>query len=210
MVDEKPKTPFLLCGFEMIRHFKSTLRIALATAGLIFLARSASATMLLEGPITNPANAHQYYLLESATWTESENAALTLLGADAHLVTINDQDEQNWVYDTFRFLGYGQYFWIGLNDVAEEGTFVWTSGEPFSYDNWKPGEPNSGGGVFDEDYVHFEPDGLWNDNVNDAFGTPVFGIVETGNPVPEPSFLALIGIGAISLLGYGWKRRRRG
>jgi len=30
-----------------------------------------------------------------------------------------------------------------------------------------------------------------------------------GVAVPEPSSLTLLGIGAISLLGYGWRRRKR-
>jgi hypothetical protein len=30
-----------------------------------------------------------------------------------------------------------------------------------------------------------------------------------GVPVPEPGSLALIGIGAAGLLGYGWRRRKR-
>ena len=33
--------------------------------------------------------------------------------------------------------------WIGLNDVATEGTFVWTDGTPLDVTtNWAPGEPN--------------------------------------------------------------------
>ena len=148
----------------------------------MLLAKNASAAVsILAGPITNPANGQRYYLLSSASWTESESAAQALLGADAHLVTINDQAEQNWVYNTFYGLGYTQYFWIGLSDAAVEGTFVWASGEPFIYDNWKPGEPNNFFG--NEHYVHFEPDGLWNDNEDLPYGGGVvFGIVEVRTP----------------------------
>ena len=37
------------------------------------------------GPITNPANGHDYYLLEASTWTAAEAEAVSLGG---HLVTI--------------------------------------------------------------------------------------------------------------------------
>jgi len=36
----------------------------------------------------------------------------------------------------------GNDFWIGLNDIAVEGTFRWQDGTLPSYTNWYPGEPN--------------------------------------------------------------------
>ena len=36
--------------------------------------------------------------------------------------------------------------WIGLNDVAVEGGFVWTDGSAVDYVNWYSGEPNEYGG----------------------------------------------------------------
>ena len=56
---------------------------------------------VLAGPITNVAG-HIYYLLTPATWTQSENEAIALGG---HLVTINDDAENDWVYDTFSQFG---------------------------------------------------------------------------------------------------------
>jgi len=35
-------------------------------------------------------------------------------------------------------------------------------------------------------------------------------VTSSTNVIPEPSSLALLGIGAMSLCGYGWRRRRRG
>lgn len=37
-------------------------------------------------------------------------------------------------------------YWIGLNDLLNEGTFVWDgTSTPVSYTNWSPGEPNDAG-----------------------------------------------------------------
>ena len=70
---------------------------------------------------------------------------------------MNDAAEDSWIHATFEPFtrsGIGtnsNTYWIGLNDAASEGTFAWVSGEPVTYTNWAPGEPNNAGG---EDYVH--------------------------------------------------------
>ena len=53
------------------------------------------------------------------------------------------------------------YFWIGINDLAAEGTFQYATGGDLVYTNWNAGEPNNSG---DEDCVEFY-NGLtaWND-----------------------------------------------
>jgi hypothetical protein len=52
-------------------------------------------------------------------------------------------------------------FWIGLNDIAEESSFVWTSGASFAFDVWQPGEPND---YQKEDCVEVNADTwTWND-----------------------------------------------
>jgi hypothetical protein len=33
--------------------------------------------------------------------------------------------------------------WIGGNDIAVEGAWVWLNGEPLIYTNWRTGEPNN-------------------------------------------------------------------
>ena len=51
-------------------------------------------------------------------------------------------------------------FWIGVNDIANEGTFVYdSSGETVVYENWNHGEPNDAGG---EDCTKVN-NGKWND-----------------------------------------------
>ena len=99
-----------------------------------------------------------------------------------HLVTINDQAENDFVFNTFAALHPNDDLWIGFNDVAVEGTFEWVSGEPITFTNWQP-EPND---LFGEDYGviwrenNFNA-GFWNDLDNAAARVPnstPYGVVE--------------------------------
>jgi hypothetical protein len=87
--------------------------------------------------IQNPANGHWYALTPNLEWAPAEEQAVAWGG---HLVTINDVEEEQWLKATF---GRGIFYWIGFNDRAEEGTWVWTSGEPVTYTNWAGGEPSN-------------------------------------------------------------------
>ena len=171
----------------------------------------------------NPANGHQYLLMDHATWTDSEATAISLGG---HLVTINNGAENDWVYNTFEPLlsrsSIGS-LWIGLNDAQNPGQYVWASGEAVTYTNWIFNQPD--GMYTGEHYAH-----LWNPTVNDHepyysqwndfrddINIPMFGIVEgtslvRGSAVlvmPEPGqapmLLAGLLIGGFSL---GWRRRQ--
>ena len=121
---------------------------------------------ILVGPVVNPANNHRYYLLHNAPWPASEAQAICLGG---HLVTINDDAEERWVWETFsRYGGVDRGLWIGFTDAAAEGTWMWSSGEPVTYTHWADGEPNDCAG---EDYAIISPRGpvagpaesFWND-----------------------------------------------
>jgi len=131
---------------------------------------TASTGAILAGPITNAANGHIYYLLSPTNWPSAESQAVSLGG---HLVTINDAEENTWVFN--RFVTNGgvlRSLWLGLNDAAQEGTWVWVGGEAAAYRNWAPGEPNNGGGYFpDEDQAVMRGPALsYPDSWNDAPG----------------------------------------
>ena len=87
-------------------------------------------------------NGHYYALTSGATtWTDAEAQATALGG---HLVAVNSQAEQDFLDRTFMSgPSRSSIFWNGFNDLAQEGTFVWTTGEPVTYTNWHPGEPNN-------------------------------------------------------------------
>ena len=74
----------------------------------------------------------------------SELEAVSLGG---HLATINDADEQQWVFATFSPLAGAHRMWIGLyqppGSVEPAGGWVWMSGDPSTYRNWDPIEPDN-------------------------------------------------------------------
>ena len=130
----------------------------------------------------NPANNHTYYLLSASSWTDAAEVAR---GLDGFLVTVNDAEEDQWLYDTFANNDSNvRHIWIGLTDQNEEGNFRWHDGTPFIYRNWGDGQPGEGD---DEDFVHItgtnmgtiEP-ATWNDLEDDPQYFPVYGVVEVG------------------------------
>ena len=88
------------------------------------------------------------------SWSEAEAYAQ---GIGEHLVTIDDAAEQAWVHSAFASF---DSLWIGLSDAVEEGTWVWSSGEPVVYTNWASGEPNNGNSY---NWALMASDGLWYD-----------------------------------------------
>lgn len=137
---------------------------------------------VISPPIVNPTNGHTYILLEKSNWTDAEAEAISLGG---HLATIRNQDEQDWVFATFsHYGGVNRLLWIGLSDVGAEGEFSWANGEPWTFADWRDGEPNNASG--NEHYVAlFDPThdsaGQWNDwsnRVNSPLGKPMNGVVE--------------------------------
>ena len=139
-------------------------------------------------------NGHFYYLIPSQNWSDSEARAQSLGG---HLVTVNDEAENTFLYSTFTNIGaIDRGLWIGLNDVAREGNFVWASGEENAlFRKWASGgEPNNSGGGENWVYIFQPGDGrrqFWNDGPNTAnpFGASLYGVVEVvptlySGPIP--------------------------
>ena len=66
------------------------------------------------------------------TWT---NASTTCMDYSSNLVGIESAEEDVFV----QHLHHGRPSWIGLNDQANEGVYLWTDGGPVLYTHWAPG-----------------------------------------------------------------------
>lgn len=112
---------------------------------------------------------NEYYASKPDTlknWNEARDVADELGG---HLVTISNQDEQDFVFQGVE--EYNTALWIGFTDRQNEGEWKWVTGEDVTYTNWDSGEPNDLG---TEDAAVLRPnsEGRWNDAdiVNDDRG----------------------------------------
>jgi hypothetical protein len=115
----------------------------LTATSIFLLTMSELGGAVLSGPVMNANNGHVYYLLSENTWTASEAEAEALGGT---LAIIDDQAENDWIYSTFAMYGgIPRNLWIGATDAVVEGTWVWVTGEPWSYMAWATGEPNDSG-----------------------------------------------------------------
>ena len=79
--------------------------------------------------VINPTNGHAYARIQCQDWHDAQRKAIK---EGAHLVSINNEEEQFWIDVIFGRAS----FWIGLNDVEKESEWRWDSGEPVTYTNW--------------------------------------------------------------------------
>ncbi|MFN6377817.1 MAG: HYR domain-containing protein, partial [Flavobacteriales bacterium] len=129
-------------------------------------------------------NGKAYYLSDAAANFANANAAA--LALNGSLASIENASQNTSIRNLVDAIAPGINYMIGYNDAATEGTFVWSTGQPTSYINWPPGEPN-GGAV--EDATIVGPLGTWFD-INPANASRYIIQVPCGLPVTLTSGLA--------------------
>ena len=172
------------------------LYCALACA-LILLSASPVVADLIQWSAAEGGNGHWYGLTAPGTWPEAEAEAVLAAG---HLVTVNDGNEDQWLYDTFHPLsGFIYLGWLGFyQDTGDpaysepSGGWKWISGEPITYTNWGGGEPNdqNGGENWAVLTQGFPPH--WNDWGPNSIDYPPGGIPGIIEVVPEPTTLLML------------------
>lgn len=154
------------------------------TAMLLFAAVVQVHAGIIAGPITNPANGHDYYLLTPNSWTASEVEAEQLGGT---LAIIQNAAEQEWVFSKLgSFGGTNRTLWIGRHKNWPGGSFASVTDAKVDYFNWDAGEPSNTGGS--ENFVQVLTNGKWNDNTDGA--NPVCGVVEVPGKSDETALTA--------------------
>ena len=124
-------------------------------------------------------NGHRYFCsLYSATW---EDARRDCAGVGGYLAVMNTASENSYVASKLM----GRTAYIGLSDRNVEGQFEWVNGDPLSYTNWAPGQPDDANGI--QDHVELAPSGFWNDqyaHVRNEFvcEIPCYDVRQIGGP----------------------------
>ena len=125
-------------------------------------------------------NEHEYYV--SAEYlTRAEAEALQTDGW--YLATITSSEEKDYLVGLISGLNEKNLngYWLGGNDVATEGTFVWENGEKFSYSNWGAYQPSNNNRFGqNENYLSIWDNGEFNDS-NEYY---CLGYILEKNPEP--------------------------
>ncbi len=111
--------------------------------------------------VEDPQTGHCFmYFNETLSW-DAASARCQELGASTHLASVTTIGEANLIVAILE----NQEVWIGGTDAAVEGSFEWTSGEPFEYSRWRIGEPNNGPGGAPEHCISAQGqlDNRWDD-----------------------------------------------
>lgn len=97
-------------------------------------------------------NDHWYGVYDRTKfWIEAKAAAESFSFDEraGYLATINSPQENDFIFEhviqQLKPPTYSQEFWLGGQDPENDNQWTWITGEPFSYINWSPTEPNHPG-----------------------------------------------------------------
>ena len=113
--------------------------------------------------LSNQARTQGQYMFvpEEMAWNEHNDRAKAM---GRHLATISSAEENE---EVTRISG-GKPVWIGgIRKGSGNGPgadhWYWSDGQPWTYTNWYPGEPNNSGGAENRVHLGLQARGTWND-----------------------------------------------
>ena len=112
--------------------------------------------------IAHPTNGKEYALSSPGSWSA---ALAEAQGHGGSLATVPDASLNAWLVAAFAGSTASGTAFLGFNDSASEGTFVWASGAATTFTNWAGGQPDNAE-ASGEDVAELDlGTGEWNDFV---------------------------------------------
>ena len=102
------------------------------------------------------------------TWVDARFLCLVVAQTNGDLASIPDQATNVFLTTLSTDNSY-----IGASDAETEGTWKWSDGTPWSFENWGPGEPNNYGGPQMYLAINYKGVGLWDDE-SEFYPRPFF------------------------------------
>lgn len=112
---------------------------------------------------------------ENSNWQKAKTRCEQMGG---HLVTINSQDEQNFIENLISYQCTRNNIWLGCYR-NNTNTWRWVTGETFSYTHWAAGRPDNYKNIQDKGMImnkfHSGCFGTWDDVEADGGQPPRYG-----------------------------------
>jgi hypothetical protein len=105
---------------------------------------------------------HDFLVCTNAISWSSAQSACAAIGY--HLADVEDSAENTSIYAAAQAVRSGNAWWLGINDLANEGVYTWDGGSTSTYSNWRSGEPNNFNNNEDCGKYAANYAGQWNDS----------------------------------------------
>ncbi|XP_052213887.1 neurogenic locus notch homolog protein 2-like isoform X4 [Dreissena polymorpha] len=123
-----------------------------------------------------------HFSQDTKTYTEAKHSCPNVFG-NSYLVEINSKEENDFMAGQASVRN--QHYLIGLNDLAEEGKWVWGhSQKNATFVAWESWEPDNW--LDNEDCVQLRPNGRWNDIPCDHQRNYICETAAAEEPIPVP------------------------
>ena len=132
------------------------------------------------------------FVPEDMTWNEHSHRAQVMGG---NLASITSAKENEWLTR----ISDGKPVWIGgirkgVGNGPGADHWYWSDGQPWTYTNWHPDEPNNLGGGENRVHLGLQAPGTWNDVGEGWRGPAVYQIPEAATTESNPpQFTSILG-----------------